>query len=381
MVTIRPVQTKRDLKRFIDFPHHLYQGDSNYVPKLYSVQKQIFNQKKYPFFSHSSARFFLAFKDGQVAGRIVAIKNNNHNRYHDDSAGFFGFFETIKDFQVAQGLFAAAGQWLKAEGLASMIGPENYSTNDSCGFLVDGFDKPPVIMMPYNKSYYPEFVARYGFEKVMDLYAYRFGAAAIHQSLGGLSKRIEEQLNKRGIIIRSIDFKKLQQDIMGIREVYNAASGNNWGFVPLTEEEFRHQADNIRTVIRSRPDFILVAQIKQTGQIIGYSCSLPDINQVLAKLKRGRLFPFGIFKFLIGRKRIDGARVMILGIMDKYRHMGIAECFCVKITSILVSQNIVSAEASYVMETNHSMNRVLAKIGGRIYKRFRIYEYKIPDFI
>ena len=165
MVEVKKVASKKELKEFIDFPHHLYDGDENYVPELYLAQKDLLNKNKHPFFNHSTADFFIAYRDGQIVGRIAAILNNNYNNFTGDNAGYFGFFEVIEEYEIAELLLNTATQWVKDKGMKKLISPANYSTNETCGILIDGFDKPPTIMMTYNKSYYPDFLEKYGLAK------------------------------------------------------------------------------------------------------------------------------------------------------------------------------------------------------------------------
>ena len=175
-LTVEPVRNKRELKQFIHFPWKVYEGDPNWVPPLIADMKEMLDKKKNPFFLHSDAEFFLARRGGEVVGRIAAIQNNRHNQFHNENTGFFGFFEVLNDYEAAAALFDTAAAWLKDRGLTLMRGPMNYSTNDTCGFLLDAFDKPPVILMTYNPPYYLDFCQRYGFVKAKDLYAYFMSA-------------------------------------------------------------------------------------------------------------------------------------------------------------------------------------------------------------
>ena len=373
MVDIVEVKSRKDLKRFIDFPHKLYSGDKNYVPELYVVQKALFNKKKYPFFRHSKATFYLGIKDHKVAGRIVAIRNNNYIKFSGEPIGFFGFFDAINDYEVAEALLSTTAEWLKQEGCHSMVGPENYTVNDSCGILTEGFEFPPVIGMPYNKPYYSELLEKFGLTKKINLVAYHFPSNKTPPNLQKNLLIAEKMIRDSGIVVRPIDMKNLDREIVKFRDAYNEAFSNNWGFVPMTLEEFSYQAKNLKKV--ADPEMVLIAERK--NEIIGFVITLPNINQTLIKIKNGRLFPTGLLKLLYYKNKIDGCRISILGIAEQYREMGIAAYLYAKVFEMTRKKNISWAEASYVMEDNKIMNRNMKSIGGRIYKRYCIYEKAI----
>ncbi len=370
MVEIIEVQSKKDLEQFIDFPHTLYKGDKDYVPDLYVSQKEIFNKKKYPFFKHSKAEFFLAIENHKVVGRIVAIRNNNYIKFSGKNIGFFGFFESINGYHVAESLFNKTTEWIREEGLEAVIGPENYTVNDSCGILIEGFNLPPVVGMPYNKQYYPDFFERYGFVKKIDMVAYHFPSNKTPENLKRHESIAEEMTKKSVIKIRPFDMKNIELEIKNFHKVYNSAFEKNWGFVPLTYEEFRCLANNLKKIADS--EMVLFAEHKR--EIIGFVCTLPDINQIMIKIKKGRLFPFGLLKLLYYKNRINGCRISVMGIVEKYRKMGIGALLYAQVFEMTRRKNITWAEASYVMEDNKIMNSNMKSIGGRIYKKYRIYE-------
>lgn len=370
MVEITEVRSKKDFRNFIGFPYTLYRGNNFYVPDLYVSQKMMFSRTKNPFFNHSKAAFFLAYIEKQVAGRIALIRNNNYIRNTGENDGFFGFFETIKDYDVAKALFDKALDWMKTEKLTKLIGPENFTTNDSCGTLVSGFYHPPVVMMPYNMDYYNEFMIRYGFEKVMDLLSYRIEYQSFKiPAMNQLTNHIEKKLADSGITIRTINFKKFKKEIVPFCEVYNNSNRNNWGFIPLTGEEFSHTALQIRQV--APESLILLAE--HESRLIGFIVALPDINQALAHIRNGKLFPAGLFKLIYFRRKINNARILILGILQEYRNRGIDLILYKKIQENLAEIGIHQCEACYVMDNNLKMRRIIEKIGGMEIKRYRIY--------
>ncbi|HEU4552667.1 MAG TPA: hypothetical protein VFS25_07530 [Chitinophaga sp.] len=372
-VTIQPVQTGKQLAQFIDFPHDLYKNDPLYVPELHIAQRDLLTPGKHPFHKHSTLQLFLAWRDNRIVGRIAAILNNNHNEFNKTNDGFFGFFDSINDAGVAAALFQAAESWLKEKGTQTMIGPVNFSTNETCGLLVNGFDTPPVAMMPYNKPYYEDLIAQQGLQKKVDLYAYKITDEAVNDKALKLMNLLKQRLTQRGITIRNINMKDFKQEAERIRAVYNAAWDKNMGFVPMTREEFDYTAKDLKMI--ADPDFIQLAELN--GKLIGISICIPDINQVLIKIKRGRLFPTGLIKLLTGRKKINVLRVMVLGVLEEYRKLGIEACFYGSIMEKGFEKGMKWAEASWVLEGNEMMNRAVEHINGKVYKTYRIYEKAI----
>ncbi len=372
MIEIKQVQNKKDLTKFIDFPHDLYEGDENYVPELFLAQEDILS-KKHPFFQHSEADLFLAYRGGEIVGRIAAIKNNNYIEYTGDHTGSFGFFDVIEDYEVAKELFDVATKWVKDKGLNKLTGPLNYSTNDTCGTLIEGYDSPPTVMMTYNKPYYGDFIEQYGFEKDMDLLSYKIMTKDVPDKLINMAPKILERLNSKGITIRKPNMKKFKEEVDTIFNVYNEAWEKNWGFVPMTLEEFRHAAKDMKQVLD--PDFLLIAE--HEGKPIGFALSIPDMNVPLKHLKKGRLLPFGIFKLLYYKKNIDRVRVVTLGIVEGYRKLGIDAYFYTKAFEEARNKKLLFGEASWILENNEMMNKALININGQVYKKHRLYKKAI----
>ncbi len=367
---ILEVDSPRLRKRFIDFPHDLYADDPNYVPELYLAVKELLDGKKNPFFEHSSARLFLADEDGRVLGRIAAIRNNNYNAFAGVNVGWFGFFDVIEDYVVAQALLERAEQWLRAEKLDAVLGPANFTTNDTAGLLVEGFDRPPVVMMTYNKPYYADFLERYGFRKKMDMLAYHVDEKTVNRKAVRLAHRLEERLQGRGIYVRPVNMRRFEQEVAAIERVYDEAWDKNWGFVPPTHAEFQHLAQGLKMVID--PDFALVAE--KDGEVIGFIVAIPDINVILRTIRRGRLFPTGLFKLLWGKRKIRRMRIILLGVLEKYRRMGIEGVFYARVISNGLKKGYNEAEASWVLENNEMMIKGVEGVNMKPYKRYRIYE-------
>lgn len=364
------VYTKKQLKAFIDFPHDLYKGDGNYVPELFIAQRDLLTPGKHPFHEHSKMQLFLYYKDNIIAGRIAAILNNNHNRFNNTTDGFFGFFECINDPGAALALFSSAEQWLKEKGATTIIGPVNPSTNEPCGLLIDGFDKPPLAMMTYNKPYYTSLMEMLSLEKKVDLLAYDIAWENVGQRPLQLEERLLSRLRQKQITIRPVNKKDLANEATKVREVYNAAWDRNLGFVPMTDNEFSYLAKDLKMVLDE--EFCLIAE--HNGKQIGFALAIPDINQILIKVRRGRLLPTGIFKLLFNMKKIDRIRVLALGVNKEYRKLGIEACFYASIIKRVGARRMKGAEASWILEHNEMMNKGIESINGKVYKRYRIYE-------
>lgn len=373
MISIEPVEDKIRLKAFIDFPHDLYKNDPNYVPELFIAQRDILTPGKHPFHEHSQMQLFLA-KDGQeIKGRIAAILNNNHNTFNQTNDGFFGFFDCVNDQLVANTLFDTAIEWLTNKKVDNVIGPVNPSTNEPLGVLVDGFNRPPVAMMTYNKPYYNELILNYGFAKQVDLLAYDLNIKTVNDRTLRLQDAILKRLQQKNIVIRPINMKKFKEEVGHVREIYNSAWDKNMGFVPMTENEFNYLAKDLKMILN--PDYCLIAE--HNDKIVGFALAIPDINQVLIKIKRGRLLPTGIFKLLFGAKKVKFLRVIALGVIEDYRKMGIEACFYAGIIKKGLEKKITGGEASWILEGNEMMNKAMQNINGKVYKTYRLYQKAI----
>jgi GNAT superfamily N-acetyltransferase len=370
MSEIKLVESKKDLAAFIDFPHELFKGDMNYVPELHIAQRDLLSPGKHPFHEHSEVKLFLALENGKIKGRIAAIFNNNHNSFKNTKDGFFGFFDVENDKQTAKLLLEAAAKWLTEKGANTMTGPVNPSTNEPCGLLVEGFDSPPVAMMTYNKPYYAALLTEVGFNKKVDLLAYNLPTATVDKRTLQLKETLLRRLANNGITIRPIVMKDFKNEVERLLEVYNAAWAENTGFVPMTENEFRYLAKDLKMILDK--DFCLLAE--HNGKVIGFSLAIPDINQVLIKIRRGRLFPTGVFKLLFGLKKIDYVRVLALGVVEGYRRAGIEACFYADIIEKAAAKKLKGGEASWILENNELMNNGLKKLNAVVYKRYRIFE-------
>ncbi len=366
---IRPVSTRRDRDAFVKLPWTIYRADPHWIPPLIADEKKFIDPDHNPFFHHGNVEHFLAWRDGTPVGRIAAIHNHLHNEFHDDRVGFFGLFESIDDPEVARALFDAVADWLGARGLTTMRGPMNYSTNDTCGLLVDGEPGPPFIMMTHNPPYYPALVESAGFGKAKDLIAFIItGDDVDHERL----TRVEKVLTRRiraDVRMRTMVKKCWDEEVELIRHVYNNAWERNWGFVPFTEAEFDHMAKEMKPVVD--PDLVGILEVD--GQTAGFVLGLPDMNLAIRKAN-GRLFPFGLIKILIAARGIKRFRVPILGLLPEYRGLGYDTLLYFHMVKTGLAKGYEAAEMSWILEDNLPIRRGLERLGGRLFRTYRIYD-------
>jgi len=367
-IEIRPVENKNQLKEYIKFVWKINANDPSWVPPLIMNYMKVLDQNKNPFFQHASAKYFMAYQNGAAVGRIAAITNQRHNEYHNDNTGFFGFLDGINDPEVFHNLLDTAKAWLREKGKDFMIGPMNPSTNDEIGILVKGYDTPPYFMMTHNPPYYKNLMEELGYQKIKDVYAYY-----IHKDTFNFNEKLmkvaETTKKKLGVKIRSVNLKNFNEELERIRYIYNNAWSKNWGFVPMTPEEFDFLANDFKKLID--PNLVLIAELK--GKPVGFSLALPDYNQVFKKIKNGKLLPNGWLKFLIERKKINSLRVITLGVVPELQHVGIGGIFYLETFYRGTAAGYPSAEMSWVLEDNELMNKAAILMGGKKYKTYRIY--------
>ncbi len=370
-ISIRKVETAKELMTFIKFQWKIYKDYPNWVPPLIIDRKKVLNKKKNPFFQHAEAEYFLAERNGELVGRIAAIKNDLHNQHHNDNVGFFGFFECIDDQQVANLLFDTAKKWLQEKGLTSMRGPANPSSNDEYAMLIEGFDDPPRILMPYNPPYYINLCENYGFVKAKDLFAYKLESDKVLSS-DKLRRGAEIAKTRSGIKITALDLNNFQSELEKVKKVYNKAWAPNWGFVPMTEEEIDAMAKDLKSLIE--PAIVLFGEVND--ELVGFALAIPDYNKIFKKMN-GKLFPFGIFKLITGKKKLTWARIITLGIIPDFQKRGLDAVFYWETVNRARKIGIVFGEASWILEDNEMMNRGAKLMNGELYKKYRIYEIKI----
>lgn len=369
-IRIEKVETKKDLKRFIFFPWKVYQGNHYWVPPLIMDLKEKLDKKKNPFFEHADMELFLALKDGEITGRIAAIIDENHNQFHNEKVVFFGFYESFDDLETAQSLLATVRRWGKERGMEILRGPMSLSMNDECAFLLEGFDSPPVLMMPYNPPYYLELMEKSGLTKAKDLFA--FFMTRDHVAAEKVKAIVDKVRQETRIALRQVSTKTLDEDIKKIQFIYNNAWEKNWGFVPWTENELTYMAKKLKKM--ADPNLVILAE--DQGRPVGFALGLPNYNEVIKKIN-GRLTPVGILKLLHYRRKIKGMRAIVFGILKEYRQSGLSYYLYSELERSAVKRGYEWGEMSWQLEDNEPVIRFNLSIGGRIYKKYRIYETRI----
>lgn len=361
------VTDKKDRKRFLEFPYSHYLEDEHWIAPLKMEQKKLIDTDKNPFYKNGEIALFIAEQNGEMCGRIAAIQDRRYNEHHGNKTGFFGFFECIDDESVAKLLFKVAADWLQERGHTEVLGPSNPSMMDEIGVLVEGFDHDPSIMMPYHKPYYDRLIKSAGMEKAMDMYAFRVSQATVAMDR---MYKAEEIVRRRlpKLRIREVDPKDIEREVQIVRRIFNKAWSNNWGFIPLTEDEFKAVAKDIKAILD--PNVAHIAEID--GEPVGFSVALPDLNQALKHMD-GTLFPTGIFKLLWHKRNINQIRTALMGVIPEYQGKGIDALLNKEAIENGLQVGYRSAELSWVLETNQNMIRVAERIGAHIEKTYRMY--------
>ena len=368
--SVIPAVSSTQRGEFLQYPERLYSDSHQWVCPLRIERRDFFDPRKNPFFDKADVQLFLAKRGDVVVGRISAHIYHPHNQVHNEKTGFFGFFECENDYGVAKALWDAARDWLKSRGMDRMRGPANFTTNHEVGFLVEGFDRPPVIMMTYTMPYYLGFAERYGMGKAMDVYAYHgLSATGFDPRAEKLIDRIRTRANAT---VRTINMSRYAEDVAHVKRIYNAAWAPNWGFVPMDDAELNHMAKDMKQILDPR----IALFVEVDGKPIGFSLSLPDINQALIHL-RGRLFPFGLIKllWLLKVKKVcTRARIMVMGILPEHQKRGIDTIINFETYRRAREAGYIEGEMSWILETNHQMIAVAENLGYTRYKTYRLYD-------
>jgi len=369
-IHVDPIRTKAERELFIKFLWKVYEGNPYWVPPLLMDRRKLMDKEKNPFYQHADAEFYLARRGDGIVGRIAAIVNHNHNKEHNETIGFFGFFECIDDQSVANALFDRARDYLKSKGVTAMRGPANPSVNDEYGLLTEGFNERPTVLMPYNPEYYVKLIENYGFVKAKELYAYTLSQEKVYSERFIRANSLVKARNS--ITIRPMNMKNFAGEVEIVKGLYNAAWAKNWGAVPMTDAEMDFLAKDLKPVVV--PDLVLFAESK--GKPIGFGLSLPDINVPLWYNKKGRLLP-GLFQLFFRKKEINLVRVMVLGVLPEYLNTGAAGVLFYETAVRAKKLGYAYGEASWVLEDNVRMVKAAEAMNGKITRRYRIYEMPI----
>jgi len=372
-VQIRPVGTRKELETFIRLPFRLYRDEPNWVPPLLYDRRRFLDRSKNPFFEHGEAEYFLAWRDGRPVGRITAQVDRNLHAFQHNRWGQFGFFEVEDDQEAVTALLEQAEGWVRGKGCDRLVGPFDFTSNDECGVLVDGFERRPVILMNWTHRYYPRLLEGAGLVKAMDTLMWSLDVVnrdRVHPAIWEMAEKVESE---HGIHCRGMRKRDLEAEVGRFLEVYNEAWERNWGFVPLTETEVRHYAEQLKPILDE--NWAMVAETAD-GRVAGAALSLPDYNQVFKRMN-GRLLPFGWAKFLVHRRHIDRVRVFALGVKKEFQHTGVAARLYQMHFDAAERTPQRRGETGWILETNAPMNRAMEGMGGKIVCRYRIFEREL----
>ncbi|MES2179199.1 MAG: N-acetyltransferase [Gemmatimonadota bacterium] len=364
-------ESKRDINRFVDLPWQIYtkKDHAQWIPPLRLTVLDALDRKK-PFYRDAERALFIAVRDGKDVGRIAAIENRTHNRVHGDKVGFWGFFESVDDQEVVNALFDAAARWLAGRGLDTMRGPVMPSTNYDCGLLVDGFEHEPTFMTPWNPRSYPAMIERAGQAKVKDLVAYVIPMADGFELPPTFKALAERAQSKAEITFRDLDLSNWGEELERCWDVYNSAWEENWGFVPMTKDEFVVMAKDLKPLMITQ--FVFMAEVK--GVPVGFMFIVPDFNKILKNIPNGKLFPTGAFKLLLGKSKLRDGRIMAFGIKKEFRSRSIFPVFAYEAFRRGRAYGATSAEASWILEDNELLLAPLRGIGLKEHRRWRLYD-------
>ncbi len=375
---VRKVQSQADLMEFVKLPWRVYAGDPFWVPPLFSERLAFQNPKHNPFFEHAEVERFLALRGAETVGSIAAFTNHRHNEFHKENIAFFGFFEVLEDEEAAVALLNAAEQWARAKGHTALRGPAQFSTNEECGLLIDGFDDAPRVLMTYNPRRYKEYIENYGFSKAMDLWAYRLGGdgQSVETLVPKKLERVANQVRKReDVKLRPLNMRNFQTEIENIKRIYNRSWERNWGFVPMTDKEMEKLANDLKPLLD--PELILIAEV--AGEPVGFGLSLPDLNEPLLRVhpRPGKPEWLTSVQYLwhlkIARKP-NWLRVVALGVVPEHRGKGIDALIYYETARIGLGKGYKQAEMSWILASNDMMNRIIRMMGGEVYKTYALYE-------
>lgn len=371
-VEIVPVERRAELRAFIDLPWSIYAGAPNWVPPLKSDVRHLLDHGRHPFWKFAERALFLARRDGRTIGRIAAIVDNNYNRFHDERMGIWGFFECTDDAEAAAALFDTAAAWVKGRGMTFFRGPLNPSTNYEIGLLIEGFEHPPVVMMPYNLPYHPRLVEQCGFQKEKDLLSFHIGEDQFPtERTERLAKIIAK---KHNFSLRCADFKRFDSEMAIIKDIYHASWQRNWGFVPMTDEEIDEMGRNLMRFA----DPELVFFLYHGDAPAGVAVVLPDVNPML-KLLNGRIGPIGLFKVFWHRHDKHAFRGTVFGFKEQYRKLGLPLVAFDYTNRVLRDPRKRTSflELGWNLEDNRDINQFDSDVGGQVYKRYRIYRKEL----
>ena len=370
-IEVRTVAGGRDLKQFIDLPYRLHANQPLWVPPLKLERRLFLSRRMNAFFTHGEGEYFLALRDGRVVGRITAHVNHPFNEHHGRNWGWFGFLEFEQDPEVLSALLDAAAAWLRTRGKERMVGPASFALNDDAGILIEGYDLRPLILQPWHPPYYKEMLEQAGVTKAMDLLMWNLEVSDRSKVLPVIFELADKVQSEHGIRVRPMRRLQLRKDLDAFAEVYNAAWSKNWDFVPYSKADL--DAYHLDLQLAFDKHWFMIAEKEDTGEVVGMAITVPDLNQALERMK-GKLLPLGWWKFLRKGSYVDRVRVGFLGVKPEYQHTGVAAKLYVEHFNAAAVRRQSGGEMGWILETNTAMNRGMEAMGGRVVKRYRVYE-------
>ncbi len=370
-VEVVPLELKKkDIKKFVKFAWKVYKGNRYWVPPI--ITDQIDLIIKGPYHEVGVIQPYLAYRDGEIVGRVIAHYDRRHNEYYNEKRGCLGFFECINDQEVANALFEQAERWNREQGMKEIAAPMNFLMYDASGMLLDDYDNIPCIELGYNLPYYVGLFENYGFNKTTDWYAFLSNTDHKFPDLFyRMHKKVKERAEKGedGFTLRNIDLKhNYERDRDNVQDVFNEAWKGNWGHYPLTDNQIEAFGKDLKLIAKEE----LVIFAEYNGNPVGFILSVPDANIALKKAN-GRLFPFGLFKILLGMRKIDRVKTFMMGVLEEYRMKGIDAYFYVESFERARRMGYKYGDMSLIVESNVNMINALKHMGAEIYKTYRFY--------
>ncbi len=373
-LVVSPVSSRRDRREFIELPFRLHANDPQWIPPLRLERRLFLSPRFNAYFKHADVQLFLARSEGRVVGRISAQIDHAYNDYHQSNWGWFGFLELEEDVDVIRALLDTAAGWLRERGCDRMVGPADFAMNDEAGVLYEGFEREPMVKQPWHPPYYQRLCEEAGLEKAVDLWMWELYIQGRDNVLPVLWELAEKLEPEHGIRIRRMKRRTLRKDLEVFREIYNDAWKRNWGFVPYSKEDIDAYAEELHLVFD--PAWFMIAETAE-GEPVGTAITVPDINMVLKRMN-GRILPTGWWHFLRRRRIVDRCRVGFLGVKREYQHTGVAAGLYAEHFNTAEWHRVKWGEMGWILETNDAMNRGMEAMGGKIAKRYRVYERSLP---
>jgi len=377
---IRPPADRKEFTEFFQFPWQHYAADPNWVPPLLSMRRRLLDKARHPAWKYMDGEFFAAWRDARMVGTVAAFINHEHNRYHQENIGFFGVFETVNDREVAAGLLDAASEWVRSQGADAIRGPANFTTNEECGLLIKNFDRP-MVMMPYNPPYYQELVEAAGFEKVMDVHCMYMDRALIEagDTLARLEKLVKRAARRSGITVRHFRARHKKAEFKLFRDIYNAVWMENWGFIPMNDEELEALVADLGMLVE--PELAFFAEI--AGEPVGFALSIPNFNEALHRAYPRPGVPEWFTLAQVAwhwkvRKGIKGVRMPLMGVKKEHRSKGIELAMFLELMKALLPSRYDYLDSGWILETNPLIS-ISLNLGSRIYKTHRFYQKSLAN--